>query len=146
MEKNKKNFFVRWYELEAKIYEKSPIGRSLEKIMFFVFLSILFIGVLWFMIYFIKPIPFEVEGSCNTRFVGVDYKAVIDNQPYTTLDKVYDGSIYDGSNSQDFRLISHRRYFAEYLTKEFNIKNIDGLNCNFKVKGAIPLSLLLGDW
>ena len=29
-----------------------------------------------------------------------------------------------------------------YLPKELNIKNIDGLNCNFKVNGAIPLNQL----
>ena len=89
------------------------------------------------MIIMIKPVPFEMEGSCNTGFIGIDYKSIIDNQPYTTLDR-----IYDGSNPEDFRLVSHRRYFVEYLPKELNIKNIDGLNCNFKIKGAIPLNKL----
>lgn len=84
-----------------------------------------------------RLIPFEIEGSCNTGFIGIDYKSTFDNQPYSYLKQ-----IYDGSQPQDFKLVKNTKYFIEYLPKELNIKNIDGLNCNFNVKGAISLNIL----
>ena len=84
-----------------------------------------------------RLIYFEIEGSCNSGFIGADYAILFDNQPYEYIERVY-----DGSNPQDFRLVAHRKYFIEYLPQKVNVKNIDGLNCNFKVKGAIPYNQL----
>ena len=106
--------------------KKNPIGYI-----------VILIGFMLFLVKMAAPVPFEIEGSCNTGFIGIDFKTEFDNQPYSVLDRVY-----NGSNPQDFRLVSHQYYFREPLMKYINLKNIDGLNCNFKVKGAIPPSKL----
>lgn len=65
-------------------------------------------------------IPFEVEGSCNTGFIGLDF-----------------------SERFVFNESSEKKELLSYNPQKLNIKNIDGLNCNFKVKGGIPYSEVL---
>ena len=80
---------------------------------------ILSLGVLAFLIIaifiFTKPVPFEVEGNCNKGFIGLDYQVEVDSKYYLLYNKTY----------------------------PIKIKNIDGANCNFKVKGSIPLKNLM---
>lgn len=133
----KKNIFETSHRWNIENYKTSPIGYPLVIISTLAYFIIMVFFAVHIMKYVITPVPFEIEGSCNTGFIGIDYKSTFDNQPYSYLQQVY-----DGSNSNDFRLVSHRRYFIEYIPKELNLKNIDGLNCNFKVKGAISLNQL----
>ena len=100
-------------------------------------LILAFVGFMFLEYQKTRAVPFEIEGSCNTGFIGIDYKSTFDNQPYSYLQQVY-----EGPDPQSFKLVKHTRYFKEYIPKEINLKNIDGLNCNFKVKGVIPLNIL----
>lgn len=138
---NKKNKSIqRWIRAENQmnvISTKAPRTYMLFLSFLFFIAILVVIGILFNNYQKMRVIPFEVEGSCNTGFIGIDFKTEFDNQPYSVLDR-----IYDGSNPQDFRLVKHIYYFREPLMKHINLKNIDGLNCNFKVKGAIPLNKL----
>ena len=84
-----------------------------------------------------KPLPYEFEGSCNTGFIGVDFQSDIKNQPYLREQQI-------SSRFEDGKLIENNVNFTvfnqEFFPKVFNVKNIDGLNCNFKVKGELPQS------
>lgn len=141
MKKNKESKVLLWWKrAENQINEislKAPRA-------YVVFWNLLIFGVILISVSVIfleyqrtRLIPFEVEGSCNTGFIGIDYKSSFDNQPYS-----YFRQVYDGSQPKDFRLIKVNEYYQKYLPKELNFKNIDGLNCNFKAKGAIPLNKL----
>lgn len=142
MRKNKKSYFMefdlwshriadKYTERMTKKYKASPIGYPLFQIGIIIFFFGLFITTLWFMTQIIKPIPFEVEGNCNTGFIGVDYSMDFRNEPY---------------KREQWGGLSIARNFTAYniepYPKELNLKNIDGLNCNFKAKGAIPLNKL----
>lgn len=137
----KENSFIKWWrKMEESVYIASTKAPKMWGIFWNLIIFgtlIIAIGTMFIEYQKTRAIPFEVEGSCNTGFIGIDFKTEFDNQPYSILDR-----IYDGSNPQDFRLVKHTRYFMEYLPKELNLKNIDGLNCNFKVKGAIPNNIL----
>lgn len=71
---------------------------------------------------------YEIEGNCNTGFIGVDFQSSFMNENYK------DKRGYD---------YNFTKYNNEWLPNRFNLKNIDGLNCNFKVKGKFPLLLLM---
>ena len=135
MGKNKKNWFVRFDNWLQKyldrvtkrkigLYNASPIGyplfNSFIMLFFLLFFVSLFVITLWFMSIMIKPVPFEIEGSCNTGFIGIDFS---------------ERFVFNES-SQSKKLLS-------YNPQKLNLKNINGLNCNFKAKGAIPLNKLL---
>ena len=62
-------------------------------------------------IMYTEKVKFEIEGSCNTGFIGIDFETE--------------------KNEDD-----------ELEPKSLKIKNIDGLNCNYKIKGAIPKNKL----
>ena len=102
-----------------------------------------------------KLIPFEIEGSCNTGFIGIDFQSEFKNydmvdlvNEYTLLKQFtdrnnaslnYDFSGYNTESQSAFTMFK-----SIYFPKHLNLKNIDGLNCNFKVKGAIPFNKLQG--
>ena len=156
MKGNKKSYlteFRLWIEKSkdkhaerlVKKLKASPIGYPLYTFLFSIGFILVFGFTLLFIYSVIKPVPFEVEGNCNTGFIGIDFQSDILNEPYKqklALSTTYfpNGSI----EGKDIRFVTH--FDRELLPKKLNLKNIDGLNCNFKVKGAIPLSLLLGDW
>ena len=117
-----------------ELRRKAPLGYAGWWISFFMVL--LMMG--YIITLFLKPVPFEIEGSCNSGLIGVYVDGKFDNQPYSYLNKVY-----DGSNTNDFKLVEQKRYYKEPLISAFGIKNIDGLNCQFKAKGAIPYTKLL---
>ena len=131
--KNLKNGFEKSEEEIHSIKLKSPLSYIIFwNLTVFLFILVL-IGFMFLAYQSTKLIPFEMEGSCNTGFIGIDYKSIFVNQPYSTLiNKGY-------YTAED--VLNVTRYIKEYLPKEFNLKNIDGLNCNFKVKGAIPLNI-----
>lgn len=148
MKENKKSYLTEfdlwWNERADKSTERfvkrlkaSPIGYPLFQFGIALYFLTLLLCFSFLFYQAIKPYPFEIEGSCNSGFIGIDYKSTIENQPYAVLNRVY-----DGANPNDFRLVNKKRYFQEYLPKELNLKNIDGLNCQFKIRGAIPLNIL----
>ena len=61
-----------------------------------------------------KPVLFELEGNCNTGFVGVDFS---------------ERFVFDES--------SKTKGLINYNPQKFDVKNIDGMNCNLKIKGEI---------
>ncbi len=71
---------------------------------------------------------YELEGSCNTGFIGVDFQANFVNEKYKEKTEY---------------TYNFTKYNSEWYPKLFNLKNIDGLNCNFKVKGKFPILLLM---
>ena len=88
-----------------------------------------------------RLIPFEIEGSCNTGFIGIDFQSTFDNQPYNQ--KIAQSTtFYQNGTIEEKDVRFNVKYDREFLLKQLNLKNIDGLNCNFKVKGAIPLNKL----
>ena len=84
------------------ISEMNPMFVLLA-VAFFMFFAIIMMGT--------ELVPFEIEGSCNTGFIGIDFESE--------------------KNEDD-----------ELEPKSLKIKNIDGLNCNYKIKGAIPKNKL----
>ena len=170
MGKNKKNWFVRfdnWLQKyldrlnkrEIGLYKASPIGyplfHSFFMLFFLLFFVSLFVITVWFMSIMIKPVPFEIEGSCNTGFIGIDFQSEFKNYDLNEVIKEYrlikqfgdeingylSGGIDIGyySTTPETAFVMYKTIF---MPKELNLKNIDGLNCNFKVKGAIPLNQL----
>lgn len=142
MKKNKLNL-VRWLgksmqrnldksvERRTKLYKASPIGYPLTHLFIMLYIVSLILSAIWVISIISKPIPFEVEGSCNSGFIGVDYSMDFRNEPYKR-------ELWSG--------LSIAKNFTNYKVgpypRHFNLKNIDGLNCNFKAKGAIPLIAL----
>ena len=110
-----------------KTMEKEKNGPKILR-MFGIAVVLLLAGFLWAIT---RPANFEMSGTCNSGFVGVDYKSHFDvagkekliMEPYRTLD---DGSI-----------------MPVPIPERLDIKNIDGMNCNFHIKGKVPLSGLI---
>ena len=103
-----------YYNLMMK---KAPITFSF---IFITTLGLLFITALSLAYYKIKTIPYEGEITCNTEKIGVDFsERFVFNESSTSKD-----------------LIS-------FNPQKFDLKGIDGLNCNLKFKGEIPLSTVV---
>ena len=144
MKGNKESRFVKWWRsFEEQIYiasTKAPMAWGIFWCLL-LFASILIIfGFLYIDYQKTRAIPFEVEGSCNTGFIGIDFKSVFDNQPY--MQEVYMGGVYYHNGTKEEKIRKYRNYERVLMPKELNLKNIDGLNCNFKIKGAIPYNQL----
>ena len=131
MGKNKKNWFVKydnWLQKyldrlnkrEIGLYKASPIGYPLFHLFVMLYFVFIIMSIVLVVSYIIKPIPFEIEGSCNTGFIGIDF-----------------------SERFVFNESSQSKELLSYNPQKLNLKNIKGLNCNFKAKGAIPLNKLL---
>ena len=85
----------------------------------------------------------EIDGSCNTGFIGVDFQSDIKNQPYLTERQI--SSRFDENglvvNNMNFTVFNQ-----EFFPKVFNVKNIDGLNCNYHFKGnGLIMAIILGE-
>ena len=74
---------------------------------------------------------FEVEGSCNSGNIGVDFQSDFANEKYK------DKHGYD---------YNFTRYNNEIIPKKLNLKNIDGVTCTYKVKGNLPIMALIDKW
>jgi len=71
----------------------------------------------------LAPVSFELEGSCDTGFIGIDYRSVFVNSPYKDL-----------ANSYFTRNRNVTYYDTQYLPQQLNLKNINGLKCTYKLK------------
>ena len=89
---------------------KNPKCKNCEEGLYIIIILVLAIFMVLTILH-TKPIDFEIEGSCNTGFIGIDFETE--------------------KNEDD-----------ELEPKSLKIKNIDGLNCNYKIKGAIPKNKL----
>ena len=130
MELIRKGFVKGEKELDI-IKSKSPLSYMIFWNLLVFGALIAFVSVMFMEYQRTRVFPFEIEGNCNTGFIGIDYKSTFDNQPY---DYYWKDIVGDPHKSI--------AYYVKYIPKELNLKNIDGLNCNFKVKGAIPYNLL----
>ena len=123
----KDNIFETLHRWNIEKYKSSPIGYPLVIICSFVYFVVLVFLLLWFL----KPVPYEIEGSCNSGFIGVDFQSEFKNEEWKERNE------YEVYNPHNFT-----RYKPNIIPKKLNLKNIDGLNCNFKVKGYLPVWLL----
>ena len=166
MGKNKENWFVRfdnWMQKyldrlnkrEIGLYKASPIGYPLFHLFVMLYFVFIIMSIVLVVNYITKPVPFEIEGSCNTGFIGIDFQSEFKNYDLNEVIKEYrlikqfgdeingylSGGIDIGyySTTPETAFVMYKTIF---MPKELNLKNIDGLNCNFKVKGAIPLNQL----
>ena len=122
-----KNGFIRIEEQMDILITKAPKSYILFWNLTIFGVLVIIGGVMFLEYQKTKAIPFEVEGSCNTGFIGVDYQMDFKNEPYKS-------EWYSGNGSLVNRTAVHTTNYPRHL----NIKNIDGLNCNFKLKGAVP--------
>mgnify|MGYP001590466767 CR=1 FL=1 len=83
----------------------------------------------------LKSYPFEFEGKCNADFIGVDYEMNFKNEEYNEKEKYNEL----GSN---LYAVNRTRYWIENYPKHLNLKNIHGLNCNFRMKGEFPKKII----
>ncbi|KKN02320.1 hypothetical protein LCGC14_1118750 [marine sediment metagenome] len=79
-------------------------------------------------------IPFELEGSCNSGKVNINFDAEFRNQAYSKLKEI------------DNKNISLTKFNIEYYPKSITFDGIENLNCNYKIKGAIPKKIILENW
>lgn len=109
--------------------EKWFIGRVwiIATLGIFILLSII-------VFYNMQPVKFEVEGSCNTGFLGIDFEGNFYNEEYRQKNDAF-GDEYNFS-----------KYNTEFLPQHFNLKNIKNLNCNYKIKGNLPKYIIEGDY
>ncbi len=66
---------------------------------------------------------FEVEGSCNSGKIGIDFS---------------ERFVFNETNPKK-PLMSHQ-------PQKLDIKGIDGITCNYKVKGNLPIIALIDKW
>lgn len=98
-------------------------------LLIFLFMSITFFLVFFYNYY--QPIPFEVEGECNTGFIGIDFQSEFKNEKYKE------------KTGTDFNFT---KYNSELIPKLLRLNNIDGMNCHYKIKGAIPKNIIINNW
>ena len=166
MKENKKSYLtklgLRWEEMKDRYNERlvkklkaSPIGYPLFHLFVMLYFVFIIMSIVLVVNYITKPVPFEIEGSCNTGFIGIDFQSEFKNYDLNEVIKEYrlikqfgdeingylSGGIDIGyySTTPETAFVMYKTIF---MPKELNLKNIDGLNCNFKVKGAIPLNQL----
>lgn len=79
----------------------------------------------------VEPIPFELEGQCNTGNINVNFQGEFQNQPYK------EKRLIDGKN------ISLIKYNTEFYPKSVSFDGLQNLNCRYKIKGAIPKNIII---
>ena len=117
-----------------------------------IYIVVLILGLIGIMIIYIniatQPIPFEIEGSCNTGKINLDFDAEFRNQAYqqkteiwqTQLRETSDNSFSGLSNTKNIYLT---KYNIEFFPKSISLDGLENLNCYYKIKGAIPKNLIL---
>lgn len=108
------NSTVEKHEKELLYYKASPKWYPLSAALTEIFITAIIFGGFVAIITFLLSLPIEVEGSCNSGFIGIDF-----------------------SERFVFNESSIRKELINYNPQKLDIKNIDGINCNYKVK--IPL-------
>ena len=103
------------------------------------FLVTIFGFILIFQLINSQKYNMEMEGSCDSGNIGVDFESKWENQPYKD-------NITISQRCDSFKCINRditiTRYHEEWLPDHFNINGIEGINCNFKVKGEVPLFII----
>ena len=116
--------FVRWFtarEEEIHIAQlKAPMAFSFINIMIVFFAILSLVSVVVSAYFNSLPLSYEIEGSCNTGFIGLDFS---------------ERFVFNETNPE--------KPLISFNPQKLDVNNIDGLNCNFKVKGAITKDLLL---
>ena len=79
--------------------------------------GLLFLIVIGVFYYTTRTIKYEAEVTCNTGFIGIDFS---------------ERFVFNESSSEK-ELIS-------FNPQKFDIRGINGLTCNVKFKGELPLS------
>ena len=106
-----------------------------------IYMLILIFGLFSSMIYLTnsatQPIPFEIEGSCNSGKVNIAFDAEFRNQEYTLTRQMWETQLSDTKN------VSLTKYNTEFYPKSISFDGLENLNCNYKIKGAIPKNLLI---
>lgn len=115
MEKQKKKWYEKLDDAHQNFMIKSPFIYNIYWIVYMVTIG----GCLFLLYIILKPIPFEMEGSCNTGFIGIDF-----------------------SERFVFNETNPLKPLLSYNPQKLDLKNINGLNCNFRVKGEMPLDIL----
>lgn len=117
-----------WILHTRNLQMKSPKWHSIRQMIFIGFMALIIaflFGIIWM---FFNAGNFEMEGNCNTGFIGVDFQGEFENEPY---------AIEKQKGFMDYNFTEHD---SEFLGKYLNVRNIDGMNCHFKMKGnAIAL-------
>lgn len=100
------------------------------------FIIVFFFGVIILLYITInsRPYTFEMEGSCNSGKVNLNFDAIGKNEPYVALLPKYT------NGTQKYYYLTE--YHKNQLIQWINLKGIENINCNFKIKGQIPYSIL----
>ena len=106
-----------------------------------IYITVLLLGTMGFLIIFFnvttQPIPFEIEGSCNAGKVNLNFDAEFKNQAYDRKTEIWEVRL---SNKKNIYLTE---YNTEFYPKSISLDGLENINCNYKIKGAIPKNLLL---
>ena len=89
---------------------------------------------LLFFSFVLYQLRFEIEGDCNTGFIGFDMMGKFENEPYP-YQMAVSPSCKDNTCNYDIYQ-NFTKYDIEWLPQSLNLKNIDGMNCHLKVKGS----------
>ena len=83
---------------------------------------------------------FEIEGSCNSGSIGVDFQSNFVNNPYQ---EPASSTFINGT-----MLVKRweTNYDTKLLPKKFDIKGMDAVTCSYKAKGNIPIMALIDKW
>ena len=110
-------------------------------ILLIVLLIAVFVAIALAIVYELKLIPYEGEMTCNTGLIDIDFNSVWDNQPYK--DNITISTECDQMGCINRKVIV-TKYHREPLAQSFNFNKIDGLTCNIKFKGEMPLLIIRG--
>ena len=116
-----------------------------------IYMVTLIFGLIFSMTYIMnsatQPIPFEIEGSCNTGKVNLGFDAEFRNQAYQQITEIEQTKLRKGDNSfsglSNNKNISLTKYNSEFFPKAVSLDGLENLNCHYKIKGAIPKNLII---
>ena len=129
-EEKKKRWYERFEEEHHNFMMKSPFIYNLYWVVAQTSILVsLLVVFYWMYISIGVAYPLEMEGRCNADFIGIDYEMEFRNEEYNDKDV----SVYS---------MNRTRYWTENYPKHLNLKNIHGLNCNFRMKGEFPLNII----
>lgn len=128
MASKKSGFFTRGMEKNEKWHDHLRKNTPTSYWMLVMTYLICLTGLLFIVYSYYKPVPVEIEANCNTGFIGVDFKGYWRNEPHQMILAGWGESV---------------KYRQTFLPTQFDLKNIDGMNCHWKFKGAFSEQLLI---
>lgn len=102
---------------------------------------VLFILLAGFCLLLFVPVEMEAEGFCNSGDIKLDIELQNIVQNMTCLDTRYNATTSLYYHVPDDHYENVTCFKEDYILKHANLKGIDGLNCEGKVRMKMPMIL-----